>query len=225
MENPFERARGLVGGDGPERVRVRPEPSLSHRAILNPYHEPADMSAGRAFFGAGVPVEVEIGFGRPHFLRERLAQAKDRRFLGFEVRRAWCEQVMGFVDREGLDNTRIILSDARPLLLPLLTPGNVQAFYVFFPDPWWKRAHEARRVVSPALLDVMAHLLAPAGAFEIRTDVEAYMERVRDMVSEHGGWKEQPPGEDDLGRTLPLSHREKKCAEAGTPVFRLRVGR
>jgi hypothetical protein len=136
---------------------VRPEPSLSHRAILNPYHEPADMSAGRAFFGAGVPVEVEIGFGRPHFLRERLAQAKDRRFLGFEVRRAWCEQVMGFVDREGLDNTRIILSDARPLLLPLLTPGNVQAFYVFFPDPWWKHRTATRPPKASVIGNVSAN--------------------------------------------------------------------
>ncbi len=220
--NPLARISGLVGGAGPERVAAHPEPSLVHRWALSPYHDPAHLEAGRAFAAEGL-VEVEIGFGRPHFLKQRITDAPERRYFGFEVQREWCEQLCGWLDREGHTNTRVILSDARPLLAELFPVSSVQAFYVFFPDPWWKRRHEERRVVTAEVLEVLHALLAPGGALEVRTDVAAYFERVCTLVRAHGGFDEVPAGVDDRGRTLPLTHREKKCSEVGTPVHRIRA--
>ena len=170
-------------------------------------------------------LEVEIGFGRPHFIRERIAQAPDRRFLAFEIKREWCEQLAGFLDRQKLDNTRIFLADARPLIADLLAPGCLVAAYVFFPDPWWKKRHEKRRVVSPELFDVLAVALRPGGAIEFRTDVLEYFSRVEAMVAEDARFERGEPGIDDQGRVLPLSHREKKCAEVGAAVHRMRLVR
>ncbi|MFT5431020.1 MAG: tRNA (guanine-N7-)-methyltransferase [Myxococcota bacterium] len=220
-DDPFADGHGLVGGFGDKRrIRSR-QPPLEHRWILAPYDEPGDLTAGQAFFAEG-NVEVEIGFARGHFLRDRVRQARDKRFLGVEIKRAWCQRMVKFLDREELDHTRIILGDARPLLLKLLPAGGVDAFYVFFPDPWWKKRHHKRRVISAATIEVMHRLLKTGGAIEVRTDVEDYANMVESVFGEHGGFERVTAGIDAQGRPLPPTHREKKCAENGAPIFRFR---
>jgi tRNA (guanine-N7-)-methyltransferase len=218
--NPFERARGLVGGDGAERARHRIAPVMARRTTLNPYDVPGDLELAKQFAADG-EFELEIGFGRPHFIRDRILQAPERKFLAFEVRRAWCEQLADFLDAQRLDNTRVFLADARPLLPKILRPLSVHAAYVFFPDPWWKKRHEKRRVVTTDLLDVLYELLAPEGVIEVRTDVAPYFERVQALFAADPRYQIVPAGVDALGRELPLSHREKKCAENGVPAYRI----
>lgn len=219
-QNPFSDGKGLVGGRGRERAEHRPEASLVHRVVLNPYRNPEHMTGGREFFATG-PVEVEIGFGRCHHLKDRILQARESRFLGFEIKRGWCERMTRFCDRNELDHTRIILGDARPLLSELLQVEGVAAFSVFFPDPWWKKRHHKRRIMSEVMLELMHQLLEPGGRIHFRTDVEEYFKVVEALIADHGGFDRIPPGLDSQGRTLPLTHREKKCAEYGIPVHTL----
>jgi tRNA (guanine-N7-)-methyltransferase len=47
----------------------------------------------------------------------------------------------------------------------------VQAFY---PDPWPKRRHEARRLFTPAVLARVVELLAPGGTLHLVTDIDSY---------------------------------------------------
>ena len=225
--DPFADGHGLVGGFGDKRTLRSRLPPLDHRWVLAPYDREGDAQKGREFFGTSSddqsPVEVEIGFARGHFLRDRVAQANGHRFLGFEIKHQWCDRMAKFLDREDFDNTRIILGDARPLLLELLPLEGVEAFYVFFPDPWWKKRHHKKRVVSAPTLEVMHRLLRPGGAIEIRTDVRDYMDMAEAVVDDHGGFERVTAGIDASGRPLPLTHREKKCAEHGAPVHHLRV--
>ncbi len=215
--NPFADGRGLVGGRGADRAPNRRAPPLLHRTILRPFDVETDIAAGRTFF-ADSTVEVEIGFGRGHFLRDRLLQAPDHRYLGFEVRRLWCQRLAKFLERNELDNTRVILADARPLLMDLFEPGQVAAFYVFFPDPWWKKRHHKRRVMSTDTLNILHTLLASGGQLHFRTDVAAYFEVVHALVSDHDGFEFIEPRLAADGTTLPQTHRDKKCSEFGINV-------
>ena len=65
--DPFQNAKGLIGGHPEQRkgdVGVEP---LIHRYVLRPFHEPADVEHGKEFC-ANQTVEVEIGFARGFIL-------------------------------------------------------------------------------------------------------------------------------------------------------------
>lgn len=219
---PIADGRGLIGGRGEDRVgRGRAAPLL-YRCVLQPYEAPPDLAAGRAFFAEG-PVEVEIGFARGHFFKDRMAQAPGTRFLGFEVRRMWVEQLARWIDRRDDDRARLVLADARPLLEQILTPDTVTAFHVFFPDPWWKKRHEKRRVMTSDTVRSMHTLLAPGGSVCFRTDVPAYFEVVNALLSAHGGFEMAEAEQAPDGQPLPWTHRQQKCAALGIAVHSLRA--
>lgn len=216
---PFEAGRGLVGGRGEDRAARRRVPPYAHRTVLRPYDVPEELETGRQFFApGGTPIEVEIGYGRGHHACDRILQAPTHRFLLFEVRKEWVVRTAGWLDREKLDSARLIHDDARPLLMRLFEPGSVAAFSVFFPDPWWKKRHLKRRVMSPDLIEVMHRLLAPGGLMHFRTDVHSYFEIVEGLFAAHDGFERVDADHDSEGRRLPLTHREKKCEEFDIPV-------
>ena len=38
----------------------------------------------------------------------------------------------------------------------LLAPASIDAFHVYFPDPWWKKRHHKRRLFQPELCEALA---------------------------------------------------------------------
>jgi len=219
--NPFIGSRGLVGGSGERRTRRRMEP-YTHELLLRPYDIKEHIEEAIALFSHD-PIEVEIGFGRSHFFRDRVLQAADTQFLGFEIKLQWVRRVTKFLSRENRTDCRVVLDDARPLLLQLLPQESVRAFYVFFPDPWWEKRHHKRRIMTQDMLDVMFRLLHPTGAIELRTDVLEYYERVVELFENDARFERIEPGVDHQGRLLPLTHREKKCRETGIETHSIRV--
>lgn len=216
---------GLVGGRIDERVRHAKVAPLELPCVLAPFRRPDDR-ARFADFVAHRPLHVEIGFGRPHHLVDLAAALPDARVLGFEVKRRWVRAADRRATREGLTNLRAVEGDARPYIEQLIAPGSVDAFYVLFPDPWWKKRHHKRRVFQPAFVDVMAERLAAGGHLIVKTDVEAYADLIVDQVLAASGWSlEGTSDADPVLAGLPSSHREKKCAELGIPAFRFRFVR
>ncbi len=136
----------------------------------------------------------------------------------------WIARAMRFADRAHVtDRLRVCLSDCRPLLDRLLAPGSVRAVYVFFPDPWWKKRHEKRRLVSESTLDAFHRILTPGGLFHFRTDVAEYYDRVAALVSADARFVAAPPEHDADGRALPLTDRMSKCQELGIRVQSLAI--
>ncbi|MEC8025169.1 MAG: tRNA (guanosine(46)-N7)-methyltransferase TrmB [Myxococcota bacterium] len=220
-DNPFLGSRGLVGGSGEKRKHRHNNP-YEHPLLLRPYDVPEHITVARQLFANG-PIEVEIGFGRSHFFRDRVLQAPETQFLGFEIKLEWVRRVAKFLAREDRMDCRVVLDDARPLLLQLLPEESVRVFYVFFPDPWWKKRHHKRRIMTQEMLDVMYRLLEPGGAIELRTDVRDYFARVDELFQNDARYERIEPGIDQNGQALPLTHREKKCRETGIDTYSLRA--
>lgn len=222
MGNARQDAVGLVGGRMDERLRHSRVPPLSLAHVLAPFRRPEDLAAFDAFV-ARRPLHVEIGFGRAHHLCELAAARPEASVLGFETRRQWCRGAARRAERHGLANLRVIEGDARSYLEPLVAAGTVDALHVLFPDPWWKRRHQKRRVFQPSFLALAHRLLAPGGWVDARTDVPAYAERIEALFASHDGFALAGVTIDDpeLG-ALPRTHREKKCAELGISTFLFR---
>ena len=92
---------------------------------------------------------------------------------------------------------------------------------MLFPDPWWKKKHHKRRLFHAPTVALFHDLLAPGGLFVARTDVPAYADLIDEAVLAHGGFRVAAEDEGDPPvLDHPRTHREKKCAELGIPVYR-----
>jgi len=176
----------------------------------------------------GLPVELEIGPGRGWFMIERLEAHATIGMLGLEIRRKWAAIVDGRLRRRGLSaRARVYAEDAKQAMVRLAA-GSLEVIYVHFPDPWWKKRHHKRMVLTPELVQQAARLLRPGGELFVQTDVgeraEAYDRLIREVAAfEPWGGGSRPQIEDNpYGARSP---RERRVLQDGLPVFRLRYRR
>ena len=168
------------------------------------------------------PIELDIGFGRGMSLFERAALAPDSRIIGIEVKTKLAYKVAERARKHDLRNLTILCGDAREILKRAEPSGSVQRVSLHFPDPWWKKRHDKRRVIGEALLAELGRLMAPEGTLFIQTDVEhraeQYVAQLRAqpelrLLSESGYVDENPFG--------ARSNREKRAIEDGLPIWRI----
>jgi tRNA (guanine-N7-)-methyltransferase len=195
----------------------------------NPYADAPRLPEGdrvdpRALVGAGESaIEIEIGPGRGGFVFERLAADPSVRMLGLEIRRKWATIVDNRLRERGLGERARVLAEDAKLVLPRFPEACARAIFVHFPDPWWKKKHHKRLVVTPELLAQVCRVLVPGGELFIQTDVSeraaAYAElvaaapRLVPLRPELGFATENP--------FLARSPREHRAIADGLPIFRL----
>lgn len=134
-------------------------------------------------FGGLESLVVEIGFGRGEFLLELAARCPETAHVGFEVSHKRVVKMCRKLARSELSNVRIVELAAERAVGELFQPGEVSRFWVNFPDPWPKKRHADRRLVSPRMVKDMATRLAPGGAIDLATDHEGYAEIFRQVLS------------------------------------------
>lgn len=175
-------------------------------------------------------LELEIGPGRGGFLFERLEADPTVRLIGFEIRLKWAAVVDERLDKKGYrDRARVLADDAKSAL-PRLRPGaSVDAIFVHFPDPWWKKRHAKRRVLGSELFDQSARLLVPGGELFVQTDVPERADDYARSLDVHPAFEPfgDTPGSARM-RDNPYgarSPREHRAISDGLPVYRLRYRR
>lgn len=181
---------------------------------------PVDLSA--IVEGAG-PLELDIGFGRGRSLLERASAHPEARVIGVEIKAKWAFKVAERLEERGLANARAFRADARELLRRAGPEGCLARVYVHFPDPWWKKRHGKRRVVTPPLLDDLARLIAAGGELFVQTDVEDRAEGYEALIAEHPAFEPAGEGGYRIGDNPfgARSNREVRAEEDGLPVYRL----
>lgn len=199
---------------------MRPEP-VGQELIGLP--EPPDWMA---VFGFAGPLELEIGCGAGGFALEYARRHPHVQYVAFEWRKKYAREVQYRAGQRGLRNLQVLEADARVEVPHLFAPGSLAAVHIQFPDPWWKRAHHKRALITPSFSLLLLSLLMPSGLLDLRTDVE---ERARQMLSilEEAGF-ENPLGRGTFHPGSPEdvpSSRERRYLASGEPVFRARLHR
>jgi tRNA (guanine-N7-)-methyltransferase len=170
----------------------------------------------------GWPIELEIGPGRGGFLFERLAAEPELCMLGFEIRRKWATIVDNKLKAQGFgERSRVFYEDARTAL-PRLPPGSLARVFIHFPDPWWKKRHEKRLVVSASLLPEVVRALVVGGELFVQTDVEDRALEYEADIDATPGLVPVPGGprvaENPFSARSP---RERRALTDGLPIHRL----
>jgi tRNA (guanine-N7-)-methyltransferase len=179
------------------------------------------FSLGALLPGDG-PIELDIGFGRALSLFERAAVAPDSRIIGIEVKTKLAYKVDQRLRKHEIGNVAILCGDAREILKRAEPARSVRRVSLHFPDPWWKKRHDKRRVIGDALLAELGRLVMPGGEVFVQTDVEhraaQYVEALRERpefrLATETGYVDANPFE-------ARSNREKRAIEDGLPVWRI----
>jgi tRNA (guanine-N7-)-methyltransferase len=169
------------------------------------------------------PVELEIGPGRGWFTLERIDADPQVRVIGLEVRKKWATIVDDRLQKRGYAHRGRVFAEDVKLALPRFASASLSKAYLHFPDPWWKKRHEKRLVLTPELLVELARTLVPGGELLIQTDVLDRADQYEAVVAacpHFEPWEAQSRVEDHPhGARSP---RERKAMEDGLPIVRLR---
>lgn len=171
--------------------------------------------------GSG-PIELDIGFGRGLSLFERTAASPGSRIIGIEVKTKLAYKANQRLKKDDLRNVTILCGDAREILKRAEPAGSVQRVALHFPDPWWKKRHDKRRVIGEALLTELARLTKPGGQLFIQSDVEHRAEQyVAELRETPGFTLASDSGYVDANPFGARSNREKRAIEDGLPIWRI----
>ena len=128
----------------------------------------------RELFGCEAATDVEIGSGKGRFLLALAAGRPERNLLAVERAGVYHKLCCERAAKHGLTNIRLLRTTAEDLLFRLLRPSSVDTLFILFPDPWPKKRHHKRRLLTPDSVAAMAEAIRPGGRLMIKTDHEGY---------------------------------------------------
>ena len=118
---------------------------------------------------------VEVGFGHGEHLIQNAMQNPKIGFIGCEPFENGVAATLKEAQDNNLQNVRIYKGDAR-LVLEKLQQNTIDRVYVLFPDPWHKKRHHKRRILSAEFIDNLQK--NQVKELVVATDCKEYMESV-----------------------------------------------
>lgn len=158
-------------------------------ARLTSVLKPLDLAA---LFGRAAPVEVDLGCGDGGFLLRYAPRHPERNFLGVERLMGRIRKLDRKAPRLGLANLRALRVDIPYLVRYLLPSASLAAAHIYFPDPWPKKKHRARRLIQPGFVADLARVLEPGGAVWLRTDDADYFAQMLEVFAAAAGFEAVP---------------------------------
>ena len=175
----------------------------------------------------GVPVRevwLEIGFGGGEHLAWQAGHHPDVGIIGAEVFEMGVAQLAARIEAGGLANVRLFDDEARHLLDWLPTASISRAF-ILFPDPWPKRRHWKRRLVSSATLAALGRVMTPGAELRVATDIGDYARTtlLAVMANSDFTWQASSPVDwRERSSDWPSTRYEAKAVAAGRRCYYFR---
>ena len=152
--------------------------------------DPAYVFNQEKEFGRNARFVLEIGAGVGEAIVADALAHPEENFLGLEVWKIGLAQTIVAARREGpVENMRLIDVDAAAALSTMFADNSVDEVRIFFPDPWPKKKHHKRRIVSPEFLEHIRRIIKPGGDIRLATDWEHYAEHMRDVLDAAEGFE------------------------------------
>jgi tRNA (guanine-N7-)-methyltransferase len=204
------------------RVRVH-----QHVNPLAPYFRftPEALSLEKSFETPQNPLFLDIGSARGRFLLQMAQNHRDMNFLGIEIREPLVDEANRLAREYGLPNLHYVFNNAMLSLdkvLENLPPGILQNVTIQFPDPWFKKRHAKRRMVTPHLARTVSRHLSKTGKLFIQTDIKVLFD---EMISTFVSLETLIKKDIDENPFGVRTEREIAVEEKQLPVYRVLFNR
>lgn len=153
---------------------------------LSPEEIAAAAKAGwQQSFGRSAPLYVELGTGKGRFISSMAERQPETNFIGIEVQRDVLFYAAKKVRELSLANVRLLRFDIANVE-EIFRPGEVDAFFINFCDPWPKARHAKRRLTHVSFLARYRKLLSAGGKLYFKTDNRALFDFSLGQFAEAG---------------------------------------
>ena len=197
----------------PRRVRTHTNP-------LKRFPDLAPPAWGEVFADPALPLVLEFGSAKGEFLAGHARLYPRMNILGVEVRKPLAEAARADIAAAGLVNAGVIYGNIAGRVAEFTPRGRVEAVYVFFPDPWFKKRHAKRRLVQPELLAELAAVMPTGAAINLLTDQEVQRAHITAVFDASPFFRSSP------FQDLPLkSAWQEYCDRTARPYHRFRFER
>ena len=204
------------------KVRIRQHVNPLRRKFQ---HQLTIPDWNEVYSNPNLPLHLDIGCARGEFLLKMAQLQPDENFLGIEIRQALVQVANQEKEKLGLTNLHYLFGSMNyyaETLLPSLPKNSLHFITIQFPDPWFKRKHNKRRVVQPELVKILVDYLVAGGTIFLQSDIEDIALEMRQrfsvnnlLVTQHQEfWLKENP--------LPVpTERELYVLEDKKPVYRV----
>jgi tRNA (guanine-N7-)-methyltransferase len=182
--------------------------------IPESYVAPLDLEK---IFGRNASLQVDLGCGDGSFISALAERMPERNFLGIE-------RLLGRIRSAArraaaVGNVRLLRMESSYAVRYLLPAGSVETFYLLFPDPWPKRRHWQRRIVTGEFLRAISQALAKNGRFLVATDHLNYFEKINQIARANPDFTVAA----HCGADLPLTKFERQFRAQGAAIYWLEL--
>jgi len=189
------------------------------KVILREEEIGSQIDWGR-FFGREAPLFLEIGIGNGEFIVWLAKKNPESNFIGVEVSKKYFKKAVNRVIREGLQNVKLMHIEGAKFMAKFLKRESLSGIYINFPDPWVKKKHQKRRLISLPFIWLVADRLTLGGFFLMVTDCQEYANEVVELFSECPAFS--PLWDTPIKKELPeyyLTKYARKWLACGLPIF------
>ena len=152
--------------------------SLQSNCLISPENKPK----------TNYPIVIDIGFGDAQSFSEDVLINKKYCFIGIEPYKKGFARAVEFYEKEKPKNLFLYNGDAREFLE--IIDYKVSFVRIHFPDPWPKKKHIKRRLISLSFLYLLNQKILETGKIEIITDSKTYQNHIEDVLKEQKLFKQ-----------------------------------
>jgi len=233
----------------PRAALRKPHPDLDLSAWLKTSEDLPPVLSSQSLFGNDLPLEIEVGSGKGLFIQTESQRCPEHNYFGIEIAGKYAAHAAARLAKRGQKNAMMMAGDAGPLFVSRDDPdhgrtqehrhghelpdaisttriesGSLEAVHVYFPDPWWKKRHRKRRVLSESNILEFSRCLRTGGRLHFWTDVLDYFELTVELIAEITPEFGVPLPESQRESTHDLdyhTHFERRSRKSGIPVYRV----
>jgi len=119
---------------------------------------------------------MEVGFGMGEATAILAKDFPETAFLAVEVHRPGVGKLCARLEENGSENVRILQHDVIDVINNQLADESIDGVHIFFPDPWQKKKHSKRRLLTPEFLRLIYPKIKKGGFIHLATDWVPYAE-------------------------------------------------
>lgn len=140
-----------------------------------------------ACFGRRAPKILDIGSGNGDSVLELARRFPENDYLAVEVHRPGVGNLLRRAAEEGCRNIRVIRHDVVEVLRSQIPDNSLDEVHILFPDPWPKKRHHKRRLVSNRFLRLLHPKLKKHARLYLATDWQDLAEHMLEVCDAFSG--------------------------------------
>ena len=165
-------------------------------------------SLSEMFLDSKLNLHLDIGCASGQFLFDLALVNTSWNYLAIEIREKLVKNAKLEVSKREINNLYFIFGNAKNILNDEKGKSiinNLKSISFNFPDPWFKKRHNKRRVIQPELINILSNLLQKGALIFIKTDVKDLFDYMDCTISSNFHFK-------------TIDKKDFNCSESFNPI-------